>query len=85
MGIVGYKIPDGIIHMAEIDAKFKHEGKTVLMVYHRYCGPEFFYADKEETPLYPGDEEEYMDLWRQFEGWAKAKKNKKYPSIWSEK
>ena len=64
----------GHIALSTIDATFRYNDKKVNMYFHNYLGPRFFILEnKEEIDFYPGEEDEYKDLWDQFGGWWDAK------------
>lgn len=73
-----FSSPDGEIRghiaIATIDATFKYGKKKVNMYFHRYLGPSFYLVDDgREVDIYPGFEDDYKHLWRQFDGWWGAK------------
>lgn len=64
----------GSVLIYNIDATFRHSGEKINMYFHNYMGPSFFTVNNgKEEDFYPGEEEKYVHLWKQFDGWWEAK------------
>ena len=62
------RILNGIVHYSTVDAVFRdEEGKSVMMEFHHFCGPHFYY-DEMDGGHCPED-----FVWNQFNGWWEAK------------
>ena len=77
MALVTTVFKGGRVHSHLPDAKFKWQGKSVVMTFHEFCGPIFEVVTPQGLEaIMPTDEKEFDDLWKQFEGWWKVKGKK---------
>ena len=70
----------GVVHYSTTDAVFRTlDGRPIAMEFHRFCGP-MFNIDKIDNDwawLPEEDSEEWVNLWRQFDGWYKQSRYKR--------
>lgn len=80
MGLEAIRFGNGIVHLCTVDAVFRSEdGKPISMSFHPFCGPTF--EDSDGQPVYPDEPD---PIWKQFNGWWRAKGRVLYPPLFSD-